>query len=350
MSGLLCQWQGILSPTHIYGVPGLGLGESSHSPCPFNLISLPLVPTGAVGLYNIGLSCCLNSLLQVFFMNTHFTMILRRIRVPKLHAEQRRSVPYQMLLLLEEMQRSKENAVHPQKLARCLTANNLKLFIQHDAAQLFLLLWNLIKNQITDCQLADWLSMLYTIQIQEYLVCQECSFETRRNSKMLTLPLPVLTHNSRQLNTLEDSLRCFFQSEQLTDNNMCLCEKCEKKTPCLQGMRLMCLPQTLTLHLNRFYFRKPNLTQKISFSLSFPQSLDFNQILTQEQCHSDAKEKADWQYELFAVVAHSGSASSGHYCAYIRSLTDCKWYCFNDSSWCVVDSCPTLHWASLEVK
>lgn len=36
------------------------------------------VPTEAIGLYNVGQSCCLNSVLQVFLMNIHFTRILRR--------------------------------------------------------------------------------------------------------------------------------------------------------------------------------------------------------------------------------------------------------------------------------
>uniref|UniRef100_A0A8C4WJ20 Ubiquitin specific peptidase 18 n=1 Tax=Gopherus evgoodei TaxID=1825980 RepID=A0A8C4WJ20_9SAUR len=297
---------------------------------------LPLVPTGAIGLYNMGLSCCLNSLLQVFFMNTHFTVILRRIKVPTVDTEQKKSVPYQMLLLLEQMQRSKQRAVYPHQLVRCLTLHNLKLFVQYDAAQLFLSLWNLIKSQITDGQLADRLTTLYTIRVQEYLVCQKCSFETKRDSNMLTLPLPMFNSCSQRLKTLEDSLCCFFQPELLTDNNMCLCEHCERKTPCLQVSELACLPHTLTLHLKRFYYRKSSWTQKISYCLPFPQSLDFNQILTQEQCHPDAKEKADWQYDLFGVVAHSGLASFGHYCAYIRSLTEGKWYCFNDSSVCQV--------------
>nr|XP_005288090.1 ubl carboxyl-terminal hydrolase 18 isoform X2 [Chrysemys picta bellii] len=249
---------------------------------------------GAIGLYNMGLSCCLNSLLQVFLMNTHFTVILRRIRVPTVPIEQKKSVPYQMLLLLEQMQCSKRRAVYPQELVSCLTWHNLKLFVQYDAAQLFLSLWNLIKSQITDEQLADRLTTLYTIWVQEYLVCQKCSFETRRDSNMLSLPLPMFNSCSQRLKTLEDSLRCFFQPEQLTDNNMCLCEQCERKTPCLQGMRLTCLPHTLTLHLKRFYYKKSSWTQKISYSLPFPQSLDFNQILTQEQCHPDAKEKVSW--------------------------------------------------------
>ncbi|XP_030398534.1 ubl carboxyl-terminal hydrolase 18 isoform X2 [Gopherus evgoodei] len=249
---------------------------------------------GAIGLYNMGLSCCLNSLLQVFFMNTHFTVILRRIKVPTVDTEQKKSVPYQMLLLLEQMQRSKQRAVYPHQLVRCLTLHNLKLFVQYDAAQLFLSLWNLIKSQITDGQLADRLTTLYTIRVQEYLVCQKCSFETKRDSNMLTLPLPMFNSCSQRLKTLEDSLCCFFQPELLTDNNMCLCEHCERKTPCLQGMRLACLPHTLTLHLKRFYYRKSSWTQKISYCLPFPQSLDFNQILTQEQCHPDAKEKVLW--------------------------------------------------------
>ncbi|KAF7248547.1 Ubl carboxyl-terminal hydrolase 18 [Varanus komodoensis] len=80
----------------------------------------------AVGLYNIGLSCCLNSLLQVFFMNRHFTMILRRIQVPFDPEEKKLSVPYQMLLLLEQMQRGKQKSVHPLDLVKCLVKHNMK--------------------------------------------------------------------------------------------------------------------------------------------------------------------------------------------------------------------------------
>lgn len=38
------------------------------------------------------------------------------------------------------------------------------------------------------------------------------------------------------------------------------------------------------------------------------------------------------QYELFSIMIHSGSALGGHYYAYIKSLENNKWYCFNDSS------------------
>ncbi|GAB0177081.1 ubl carboxyl-terminal hydrolase 18 [Grus japonensis] len=221
--------------------------------------ALPVAGIGAIGLYNIGQSCCLNSLLQVFLMNIHFTGILRRITVPPHAVQKRNNVPYQMLLLLEEMQCGKRKAVSPIDLAHCLSAYKVKLFVQHDAAQLFLTLWNLIKRQMKNPDLAGKLSDLYTICVQEHVACQKCLFETKRNSSMLTLPLPVLDSNSHMLKTL--------------------------------SMKLVHLPQTLTIHLKRFCFEKSAHIHKLSHYLPFPQELDFNAVLTENQCQADDNEK-----------------------------------------------------------
>lgn len=37
-------------------------------------------------------------------------------------------------------------------------------------------------------------------------------------------------------------------------------------------------------------------------------------------------------YELFAIMIHSGSASGGHYYAYIKDFNSSKWYSFNDQT------------------
>jgi len=37
------------------------------------------------------------------------------------------------------------------------------------------------------------------------------------------------------------------------------------------------------------------------------------------------------QYELYAVLVHSGGASGGHYYAYLKDLESCRWWNFNDS-------------------
>ncbi|XP_050602177.1 ubl carboxyl-terminal hydrolase 18 isoform X3 [Macaca thibetana thibetana] len=215
-------------------------------------------PHGLVGLHNIGQTCCLNSLIQVFVMNMDFTRILKRITVPRGADEQRRSVPFQMLLLLEKMQDSRQKAVRPLELAYCLQKYNVPMFVQHDAAQLYLKLWNLIKDQITDVHLVERLQALYMIRVKDSLICLDCAMESSRNSSMLTLPLSLFDVNSKPLKTLV--------------------------------LKLTHLPQTLTIHLMRFSIRNSQ-TRKICHSLHFPESLDFSQVLPMEREPCDAEEQ-----------------------------------------------------------
>ncbi|XP_019612778.1 ubl carboxyl-terminal hydrolase 18 isoform X1 [Rhinolophus sinicus] len=293
-------------------------------------------PQGPVGLHNIGQTCCLNSLIQVFIMNVGFTQILKRITVPRGVEEQRRSVPFQLLLLLEKMQDSRQKAVRPMELVYCLQKYNVPLFIQHDAAQLYLTVWNLIKDQITDVDLVERLQALYVIQMKESLICLECTTESsRNNSSMLTLSLPLFDMDSKPLKTLEDALHCFFQPRELSGKSKCFCENCGKKTCGKQVLKLTDLPQTLTIHLMRFSMRNSR-TEKICHPLYFPQSLDLNQVLLTENNLCNAEDQLGGQYELFAVIAHLGLADFGHYCAYVRNSVDGKWFCFNDSSVCWV--------------
>lgn len=286
-----------------------------------------------VGLHNIGQTCCLNALIQVLIRNMGFTQILKRITVPREVEEQRRNVPFQLLLLLEKMQDSRQKAVRPMELVYCLQKYNVPLFVQHDAAQLYLTVWNLIKSQITDVDLVERLKDLYTIQMKESLICLECTVESSRNNSMLTLPLSLFDMDSKPLRTLEDALHCFFQPREFL--NKCFCENCGKKTCGKQVLKMTHLPQTLTIHLMRFSIRNLR-TEKICHSLYFPQNLDLNQFLLTEKDLCNAEYQLGGQYELFAVIAHVGLADFGHYCAYIRNSVDGKWFCFNDSSVCWV--------------
>lgn len=43
-------------------------------------------------------------------------------------------------------------------------------------------------------------------------------------------------------------------------------------------------------------------------------------------------EKGPYFYELFSIMIHSGSASGGHYYAYIKDFQTRMWYCFNDQN------------------
>lgn len=43
-------------------------------------------------------------------------------------------------------------------------------------------------------------------------------------------------------------------------------------------------------------------------------------------------EPGPYVYELFSIMIHSGSASGGHYYAYIKEFENGEWFCFNDQS------------------
>lgn len=46
----------------------------------------------------------------------------------------------------------------------------------------------------------------------------------------------------------------------------------------------------------------------------------------------EVEEPGPYIYELFSIMIHSGSASGGHYYAYIKDFRTDEWFCFNDQS------------------
>lgn len=56
-------------------------------------------------------------------------------------------------------------------------------------------------------------------------------------------------------------------------------------------MKLVHLPQTLTIHLKRFCFERSASVHKLSHCLPFPEELDFNAVLTEQQSQAHDSEK-----------------------------------------------------------
>ncbi|KAK2106687.1 hypothetical protein P7K49_016201 [Saguinus oedipus] len=321
---------------------------------------------GLVGLHNVGQTCHLNSLIQVFVMNMDFTRILKRIMVPKGADKHRRSVPFQ-LLLLQKMEDSQQNSVQPLDLAYCLQ----KYSMLHGAAQLYLKIWNLIKDQIIDVHLMGRLQALYVIWMKDSLIYLDYAMESRRNSRMLTLLLSLFNMDSKPLKTLvgnanaafslfswvrqEDALHCFFQAREFSSKSLeadpfasdpdnpphaILHQEFtdEKDLP------LSVLPSEPIFHpgegsnLAWLWGLSHDLLPSISSvlcsvklqSLCSSGSMLRKAPLRGELSH--ASFQPGGQYELFTVIAHVGMVDSSHYCAYIWNAVDGKWFCFNDSN------------------
>ncbi|XP_017944933.1 ubl carboxyl-terminal hydrolase 18 isoform X2 [Xenopus tropicalis] len=289
---------------------------------------------GAVGLCNIGVNNCLNPLLQTLYMNQHFTDLLCGIGHPNDNVPAERRLPYELLALFEEMQNSKEDAVAPYRFLRCLQILDTRLCEQHDAADFLFMMWNLLLQQMPLPHLAQRLRALYGIKLKEHVTCHKCSHEKSSDMEVLTIPLPVPHSKYQRPLPLQRALWRFFKPHEISEDNFC--PKCAENTAGQRVLQFFSLPQTLSIHLKRISRRKTSDVQKINRTFSFPCTLDLSDVLDQEQFPVQEHAQSDFKYRLFAVIAHSGTASFGHYCAYINSSKDQTWYSFNDSSVCKV--------------
>lgn len=62
------------------------------------------------------------------------------------------------------------------------------------------------------------------------------------------------------------------------------------------------------------------------------EGIDMTSSTDNNKCGSACAESGPYNYELFAIMIHSGSASGGHYYAYIKDFESDDWYCFNDQT------------------
>ncbi|XP_046728894.1 ubl carboxyl-terminal hydrolase 18 [Silurus meridionalis] len=272
---------------------------------------------GVRGLSNCGLSCCINALLQAFAATAEIQELLSRWQPsdnPTIS-----NVPLQLKRALEAMKDKKKADPHLDFL-QCLHHNHFSRLLQHDADEVFHGILNHVRKQMSDQQIVAEIEKLYKIEVEGCCRCLNCENVHRVPSYFFSFPL----HLCGNKNTLEDCFRMFFDSQKLEGSEAFYCTKCEQKTPCIQGDRLVSLPSILCITLKRF--RNMNsLTRKLNTRVSFPETINMAAVFPEEQ------PQVGGLYRLYGVIAHSGMDRCGHYTAYICSQ-DHQWFYINDGN------------------
>lgn len=170
--------------------------------------------------------------------------------------------------------------------------------------------------------------------------CLECESFTERREDFQDISVPVLDDQpgspedlsevspdpKPEMKTLTWAISQFASVERIVGEDKYFCETCHHYTEAERSLLFDKTPEVITIHLKRFSASSLEVDpyaglSKVNTPLQTPLTLSLSEWCTKPSTATGQ------QYELFAVVMHSGvTISSGHYTTYIRmsNLKDAK--------------------------
>ncbi|EEF31620.1 ubiquitin C-terminal hydrolase 22 [Ricinus communis] len=146
------------------------------------------------------------------------------------------------------------------------------------------------------------------------------------------------------ISTLMGCLDRFTRPERLGSDQKFFCQQCQVRQESLKQMSIRKLPLVYCFHIKRFEHSSiRKMSRKVDRYLQFPFSLDMtpylsssilrnrfgNRIFPFDGDEPDASNEMSSEFELFAVVTHTGKLDAGHYVTYLRLNN--QWYKCDDA-------------------
>ena len=123
---------------------------------------------------------------------------------------------------------------------------------------------------------------------------------------------------------IDDCMKEFCKQEILDENNLWLCEGCNKKVRGIKKLELWTTPPFLVIQLKRFGFeRRYKDSRRVNYPLD---NLDISPMISQIQADPSKCTK----YRLQCVINHTGGLNGGHYYTYCLDEDSGRWTEFND--------------------
>ncbi|KAM4714138.1 ubiquitin carboxyl-terminal hydrolase 47-like isoform 2-T2 [Anableps anableps] len=249
------------------------------------------------GLMSPGLTCYLNSVLQVLFMTEEFREAVTRDR-----SESPTTIDHHLGELFHALE---GNMAKTHNITKILGIKDV--YEQRDAAEYF--------EKIL-CRTSPEASKIFKGELNHKTTCLKCNKTNNSTNFFWVLPLSMGDSKSASYSVLQ-GWKSFFQVQRVCEDNQMFCCSCNQKQDADIEYEMRHCPDVLTLLLKRFSF-------------------DYQQnCYVKLQCNTDVAqtlETKNCRYALYAVVHHFGDLMGGHYIADIKSFETGRWYCFDDNT------------------
>lgn len=246
-----------------------------------------------VGLVNDGMTCYLNSLVQVLYHIKGFRKIVFDIETDK------SDIPNSLAYVFARLQTS-NHPVRSRRLTKSFGWGDSDLHLQQDAQELMCLLFDRIDN-VSD----NSASRLFCGKMKKYI-----KIEGMENKSEKIEDFHCLILNINQIRTMKESLELYFKPDTLDDKYTL---EDGTKVDAMMVHEVVETPPILCFNLRRFEF-KHNSMQKIITKFEYDEYMNF----------------FGTDYKLISIISHKGTVYGGHYNAFVSNGK--RWLAFDDES------------------
>ncbi|XP_021758020.1 ubiquitin carboxyl-terminal hydrolase 22-like [Chenopodium quinoa] len=316
-------------------------------------------PLGLRGLNNLGSTCFMNSVLQALLhappLRNYFLSDSRHRKSCKKRSSDQLCLPCDIDDLFTAVFSGERSPYSPAQFLHSwwLHSENHATYEQQDAHEFFISILDQIHEKesknlklngdVRDCECIA--HRVFSGLLRSDLSCTVCGTTSTTYDPFIDISLDLdsqTTHasSSDNMTTLSSCLGHFTRSEKLGSDQKLLCGNCQERHESLKQLSFRQLPLVLCLHIKRFehsHVRK--VSKKIDQYVQFPFSLDMSPYMSSSIVRSrhgnrmfaleDDEADVVTDYEIFAVVTHSGMLESGHYVTFLRLHN--QWYKCDDA-------------------